>query len=315
MRILAVIAFLLVSFSGFSSDTLSVILRNQYHSRLSSVDVIINGRNYTTDDKGAVTIELNGADSLFIIAPACEELKIPISKVPASRRVELEKVFEWKDILNPGFYIAHGGLWLILLIVFAETGLFVGFFLPGDALLFVTGILSDKIVGGALFYTHNGWLDLLILWTLISLAGILGNFVGYWFGLKSGHFLYHRKDTWFFKKKYLLQAHDFYEKNGGQAIILARFLPFIRTFAPIVAGIVEMDKKKFTYYNIIGCVIWVGSMLIGGKFLQRWIYNNTQNHFDLKEHLEVIVIGIVAITTLPVIWKVFLSKKKSKTKA
>lgn len=222
-----------------------------------------------------------------------------------------------KDIFNPQFYIEHGGLWMILFIVFAETGLFAGFFLPGDALLFVTGIFSstDKngpgIVSSALFETHNQWADLAILLILISLAGIIGNFVGYWFGKRSGPFLYHRKDTFFFKKKYLQQAHDFYEKNGGGAIIVARFVPFVRTFAPIVAGIVQMDWKKFAFYNITGCILWVGSMLVAGHFLQTWILH--QFNFDLKEHLEVIVIGIVAVTTFPVIWKVFLSKKKTET--
>ncbi|MDQ2718747.1 MAG: VTT domain-containing protein [Bacteroidota bacterium] len=212
-----------------------------------------------------------------------------------------------KELLNPQFYIQHGGLWMILFIVFAETGLFAGFFLPGDALLFVTGIYSDQIVSAALFPSQNEWLDLGVLWFLITIAGILGNFIGYWFGKKSGPFLYERKDTFFFKKKYLLQAHDFYEKNGGGAIIIARFVPFVRTFAPIVAGIVEMDVKKFTYYNVLGCTLWVGSMLLGGHFLQRFIFK--EFGFDLKEHLEVIVIGIVVITTFPVIWKVFLSKK------
>ena len=212
------------------------------------------------------------------------------------------------DLLDPQTYINNGGLWMIVFIVFAETGLFAGFFLPGDALLFVTGIYSSDIVSGALFDTNNQWADLGILWVLITIAGIIGNFVGYWFGKKSGHFLYERKDTFFFKKKYLRQAHDFYEKNGGTAIIVARFLPFVRTFAPIVAGIVEMDKKKFAYYNIVGCMLWVGSMLVGGHFLQAWVYK--QFDFDLKEHLEVIVIGIVAFTTLPVIWKVFISKRK-----
>ncbi len=221
----------------------------------------------------------------------------------------------FKELLNPQFYIEHGGLWMILFIVFAETGLFAGFFLPGDALLFVTGIFSSTtktgpgIVASALFETNSQWADLGILWVLISIAGIAGNFVGYWFGKKSGPFLYERKDTFFFKKKYLLQAHDFYEKNGGGAIIIARFIPLVRTFAPIVAGIVKMDKKKFAYYNIVGSMLWVGSMLVGGHFLQRLIYK--EFNFDLKEHLEVIVIGIVAITTFPVIWKVFLSKKKT----
>ncbi len=125
---------------------------------------------------------------------------------------------------------------------------------------------------------------------------------------KSGHFLYERKDSFFFKKKYLRQAHDFYEKNGGTAIIVARFLPFVRTFAPIVAGIVEMDKKKFAYYNIVGCMLWVGSMLLGGHFLQTWLLK--QFNLDLTEHLEVIIIGIIALTTIPVIWKVFISRTK-----
>ncbi len=215
-----------------------------------------------------------------------------------------------KDLLNPQFYIEHGGLWMIIFIVFAETGLFAGFFLPGDALLFVTGIYSDRIVSAALFPSNNEWLDLGILWLLITAAGIIGNFFGYWFGYKSGPFLYERKDSFFFKKKHLAQAHEFYEKNGGGAIIIARFIPFIRTFAPIVAGIVKMDKKKFTYYNILGCALWVGSMLLGGHFLQKLIYK--EFGFDLKEHLEVIVIGIVIVTTFPVLWKVFSGKKKPK---
>ena len=223
-----------------------------------------------------------------------------------------------RELLNPQFYIENGGLWMILFIVFAETGLFVGFFLPGDALLFVTGIFSSTtttvkhgmvkgIVSSALFETHNQWVDLGILWVLISIAGIAGNFTGYWFGKKSGPFIYHRKDTFFFKKKYLRQAHDFYDQRGGIAIVIARFVPIVRTFAPIVAGIVQMDKKKFAFYNIMGCMLWVATMLVGGHFLQRLIYR--EFHFDLKEHLEVIVLGIVVITTFPVIWKLFFSKK------
>lgn len=215
-----------------------------------------------------------------------------------------------KDLLNPQFYIEHGGLWMIIFIVFAETGLFAGFFLPGDALLFVTGIYSDQIVTAALFPSHNEWLDLSILWLLITIAGVIGNFVGYWFGRKSGPFLYERKDSFFFKKKHLMQAHDFYERNGGGAIIIARFVPFVRTFAPIVAGIVKMDRKKFAYFNFLGCVLWVGSMLLGGHFLQRLIMK--EFNFDLKEHLEVIVIGIVVVTTFPVLWKVLMPKKKPK---
>lgn len=218
-----------------------------------------------------------------------------------------------KDLLNPEFYIDHGGLWMVLFIVFAETGLFAGFFLPGDALLFVTGIYSQRIIGSALFSSNSEWADLGVLWLLITVAGILGNFAGYWFGYKSGPFLYERKDSFLFKKKHLIQAHDFYEKNGGVAILLARFVPFIRTFAPIVAGIVKMNTKKFSFYNILGCVLWVGSMLLGGHFLQKLV--EKEFNFDLKQHLEAIVLVIIVVTTFPVLWKMFSGKRKPRALA
>jgi len=214
----------------------------------------------------------------------------------------------FKDLLNPEFYIEHGGLWILLFIVFAETGLLAGFFLPGDSLLFVAGIYSDKLANEVIV-SGNEFVDLLVLLILISIAGILGNFVGYWFGKKSGPFIYHRKDTFFFKKKYLNQAHEFYEKHGGTAIVFARFLPIVRTFAPVIAGVVDMDRKKFAYYNIVGSIAWVFSMLLAGHFLQKIILS--QFGFDLKEHLEVIVLGIVLVTTLPVLIKIF-SKSKNK---
>ncbi len=218
--------------------------------------------------------------------------------------------FVWTNLLQPQWYINNGGLWFIIFVVFAETGLFAGFFLPGDSLLFVTGIYSDELIQqGLQFDSGSAFLNLVLLGLLISTAGIIGNYVGYWFGRKSGPFLFERKDTFFFKKKYLYQAKDFYDKHGGGAIVMARFLPIVRTFAPIVAGIVQMDKKKFTFYNIVGSFAWVFSMLFAGHYLQKFILNSFG--FDLKQHLEVIVIGIVVITTAPVIIKMFFSKKKS----
>lgn len=215
--------------------------------------------------------------------------------------------FNWMHLLQPQWYIENGGLWFIVLVVFAETGLFAGFFLPGDSLLFVTGIYSNDLISAGLkFNTHSSIANLVILGVVISTAGILGNFVGYWFGRKSGPFLFERKDTFFFKKKYLFQAKDFYDKHGGGAIVMARFLPIVRTFAPIIAGIVQMDKKKFTFYNFIGSMAWVFSMLFAGHYLQRFILN--EFGFDLKKHLEVIVIGIVVLTTAPVIIKIITSK-------
>lgn len=217
--------------------------------------------------------------------------------------------FHWTQLLQPQWYIENGGLWFIVFAIFAETGLFAGFFLPGDSLLFVTGIFSNELVKTGLGVdTGNTFVNLLILSVIISLAGIVGNFIGYWFGRKSGPFLFERKDTFLFKKKYLFQAKDFYDKHGGAAIIMARFLPIIRTFAPIVAGIVGMDKKKFTYYNVVGSIAWVFSMLFAGHYLQKLF--ESQFNFDLKKHLELIVIGIVLITTAPVIIKLFFSRKK-----
>jgi membrane-associated protein len=220
--------------------------------------------------------------------------------------------FHWSQLLQPQFYIEHGGLWLILFVVFAETGLFVGFFLPGDSLLFVAGIYSSNLAN-EFIPTGNEYLDLLFLMLLISAAGIAGNTVGYWFGRKVGPAMYNWKENMLFKRRYLEQAHEFYEKHGGGAIIVARFIPIVRTFAPIVAGIVQMDKKKFVFFNIVGCFAWVFSMLFAGHFLQKWILN--QFGFDLKDHLEVIVLGIVLVTTAPVFIKLFTGKKKNKKDA
>jgi len=144
--------------------------------------------------------------------------------------------------------------------------------------------------------------------TQISVTGIIGNALGYWFGKKSGPFLFHRKDNFFFKRRYLYQAKEFYDKHGGQAVVFARFLPIIRTFAPIVAGIVDMDRKKFMYYNVIGCLAWVFAMLFGGHYLQKFVL--MKFNFDLTKHLEVIVIGIIVVTTFPVLLKLFFGKRK-----
>ena len=215
--------------------------------------------------------------------------------------------FHWTNLLQPQFYIEHGGLWLILFVVFAETGLFAGFFLPGDSLLFVAGIYSTNLAN-EFIPTGNEVFDLLLIMMLISAAGIIGNTTGYWFGRKVGPAMYQWKENMFFKQRYLQQAHEFYEKHGGGAIIVARFIPIVRTFAPIVAGIVQMDQKKFSFFNVVGCVAWVGSMLFAGHFLQKWIL--AQFGFDLKDHLEIIVLGIVEVTTAPVIMKLVFNKKK-----
>ena len=218
-----------------------------------------------------------------------------------------ELAIHLKDLLNPEFYIQHGGLWLFLFIVFAETGLFAGFFLPGDSLLFVAGIYCNELAA-EFVNLHYDVFNLLLVATLVVGAGVLGNFVGYWFGAASGPYLFTRKDSFFFKRKHLNTAKEFYEKHGAGAIVFARFLPIIRTFAPIVAGIVRMDKGKFTLYNIVGCISWAIAMLFAGHYLYQFFLS--QFGFDLKSKLEIIVFGIIFVTTVPVIIKL-LRKEKS----
>ena len=218
--------------------------------------------------------------------------------------------FDWKNLIDPLFYINFSidgvkvGLWLVLFIVFAETGLFAGFFLPGDSLLFLAGIYSRELIENFMF-VDSDFLNVVILAALVAVAGILGNTVGYWFGAKSGYYLYNKQDTFWFKKKYLVQSKDFFEKHGGRAIILARFLPIFRTFAPIVAGIVMMEKKKFMLYNVISSIVWSFSLILAGHYLYGFLLENYE--IDLKQHIEMIVIVFVVITIVPVILK--FSKK------
>lgn len=197
--------------------------------------------------------------------------------------------------------IYHGGLYVLLLVIFAETGLLIGFFFPGDSLLFAAGIYTTEL-SKSFFDVHYS-----IIIVLVIIASILGNLAGFWFGSKTGPLLYERKETWLFKRKHVIKAHDFYEKYGKGTIFLAKFLPIIRTFAPIVAGVVKMDKKTFHFYNVVGSICWVSSMMLAGHFLQNWVQQ--KYGYSLKDHIEAITIIIILITTLPVIYKLFFGKK------
>lgn len=197
--------------------------------------------------------------------------------------------------------IQNGGLYVLLFVVFAETGLFVGFFLPGDSLLFAAGIYIEDL-SKEFFDIHYAFVLLLVI-----LASVLGNIVGYWFGNKTGPLLFERRETWIFKPKYLVRAKNFYDKYGKATIFLAKFLPMIRTFAPIVAGIVNMPRATFLFYNITGSIAWVCSMMLGGYFLQTWA--EKEFGISLKDHIEAITVFIVLVTTLPVLYKIFFGKK------
>jgi len=203
----------------------------------------------------------------------------------------IEQFIKW--IIN------NGGLYFLLFVVFAETGLFVGFFFMGLLVNELAGLPAD---------THHpfGFYHVLIILMVIA-ASVLGNIVGYWFGYKAGPLLFERKDTWIFKKKHLVRAKDFYDHYGKATIFLAKFLPIIRTFAPIVAGIVKMSKPHFIFYNIAGSIAWVCSMMLGGFFLQTWV--ERKFGLSLKDHIEAITIVIILITTLPVLYKLFFAKK------
>jgi membrane-associated protein len=216
----------------------------------------------------------------------------------------LENFIDW--IIN------YGGLYILLLVVFAETGLFVGFFFPGDSLLFAAGVFLDKIANSFIGVDQNApivfsWPHIVII-IMVIIASILGNIVGYWFGRKTGPLLYDRRETLLFKRKHLVRATEFYKKYGKGTIFLAKFLPIVRTFAPIVAGIVKMERGSFMFYNVIGSLAWVCSMMLSGYFLDSWVQRKFG--FSLKDHIEAIAIGIILVTTLPVLWKLFFSKKE-----
>ena len=291
-----------------AQDSVTLSLMNQYKKEVQNAVVSINNTNYISNKKGLITFPGMNVDSVMIIKSGYTNKTIYKKDFQQENQVLVNKEFTWTDLFTPMFYIIYGGLWLLLLIIFAETGLFVGFFFPGDSLLFVAGILSTPLVDSISLNTGNDFINLLIISGLCSIAGILGNMVGYFTGLKVGPVMFSWKDRFLFKKKYLIQAKEFYEKHGGGAIIFARFLPLIRTFAPIVAGIVAMDKKKFIFYNIVGCIAWVTSMLFIGHYLNEFC--KKQFGIDLEKHLEIIVIGIVLVTTAPVLIKLISGKKK-----
>jgi membrane-associated protein len=199
----------------------------------------------------------------------------------------VEGIFDFlKELVNPESIIQYGGIYLLLFVVFAETGLFVGFFLPGDSLLFTAGLLCST----GILIIHPAFL---VLW--IILVAIAGNMVGYSFGKRVGKLLFRRKSSFFFKHEHLVTANEFYQKYGRKTIILSRFLPIVRTFAPIVAGIVKLDYYKFFIFSTIGAVLWVNILVLAGYFMGVYVPNT-------KEYLEYIIIFLIVITTIPFVY-------------
>ena len=202
------------------------------------------------------------------------------------------------DFFNPESIIRYGGITLLLLIIFTETGIFFGFFLPGDSLVFVAGILCE-----------SEYLDMnvFVLWPMLIAAAATGSMVGYWFGSRAGNYLAHRKENFFYKRRYLDMTKSFYDQYGGWAFILGRFLPIIRTFVPIFAGLAHINYNKFIFFNIIGATIWISTMLFAGYGLG--------NMFPaLTEHLESIVFGMIVLSTIPVLIAWFRQRRLFKGK-
>jgi membrane-associated protein len=203
---------------------------------------------------------------------------------------------EW--IQQLGFWGGHLAIWAI---VFAESGLFFGFFLPGDSLLFTAGFLASVTVpslGGPLLN-----IQLLVLGCFI--CAVLGDSVGYWTGKKFGRGLFKKEDSWFFKKKYLEAAQKFYDKHGKKAIVLARFTPIVRTFAPIVAGIAGMNYRSFITYNLVGGFAWTFGLCYLGYVLGNIIP-------DVDKYLLPIVAAIIVISLLPSVMHLYQERQQSR---
>ncbi|MFI5149834.1 MAG: DedA family protein [Bacteroidia bacterium] len=191
------------------------------------------------------------------------------------------------NIFKPSDLIEHGGLILLLFIVFAETGLLVGFFLPGDSLIFTSGLLCATKPA---FLMH---IPILYLVLYMALAAILGNMAGYIFGRQVGPALFKREDSFIFKKRYVSITRDFYARHGGKTLILGRFLPIIRTFAPILAGVIRIGFVRFMLYNIIGAVLWISGLTLIGYYLG-------SRFPGIEDYLGLIIAGLIIITAIPV---------------
>lgn len=193
--------------------------------------------------------------------------------------------------------IRAGGPLLVCIIVFVETGLFVGFFLPGDSLLVTAGVFAAA-----------GTIELRWLLLPVMLCAIVGDQVGYWIGRGAGASLYKRKESFFFRRSHLQRAHDFYEKYGGKTIILARFVPIVRTFCPPVAGAAGMSYSRYLAYDIFGGILWVGGMIGGGYMLGRSIPN-------VGQKIHYVIAAVVLLSLLPAVISILRERKHAKAGA
>ena len=197
-------------------------------------------------------------------------------------------------IYDVEFLVRTGGLLALITIVFTETGLLLGFFLPGDSLLVTAGIFAAR-----------GDLDLMTLNASLSLAAIAGDTVGYGIGMRTGPKIFTREDSLFFNRKHLISAKEFYDRHGGFTIFIARFMPIIRTFAPVVAGVGAMQYRKFITYNVFGGIFWVMTTTLAGYFLGTMIPN-------IQERIHVVIAIVIVLSLLPAAIKIAAEKWKAR---
>ncbi len=186
----------------------------------------------------------------------------------------------WHQLSDLEGLIRWGGYFVITAIIFAETGLLLGFFLPGDSLLVTAGLLCG-----------TGLLNIWLLGILVTVAAIVGQSLGYAIGKAAGPPLFKREDSRFFKRHYLVQAHQFYEKHGGKTVVIARFMPIFRTFVPVVAGAAAMEFRAYTIFNVVGAALWVWSMLIIGYLLG--------NIPGVRQHIDIVIIVVILLSLMP----------------
>lgn len=204
-----------------------------------------------------------------------EGLQDLIAQIPS-----IEEIIRW------------GGTLALIAIVFAETGLLVGFFLPGDSLLVTAGLFAAR-----------GDLNVVMLLVTLSIAAVVGDAVGYAIGRRLGPKLFKKEDSLLFKRKHLVKAHEFYERYGGKTIVIARFVPIIRTFAPTVAGAAEMTYSKFAMFNVFGGILWVFSMVLGGYALGSVIPN-------IDKYIHYVIIIVVFLSLLPPVYEWWRERRR-----
>ncbi|MFN5183873.1 MAG: DedA family protein [Bacteroidota bacterium] len=201
----------------------------------------------------------------------------------------MQELWEFiKKLTDPESILQYGGLALLLIVIFAETGLLIGFFLPGDSLVFISGLFCSV---KPQYLSHTPFF---LLFLYMTTAAVVGNFFGYFFGLKSGEKLFTKDDNLIFKKRYLISTKDFYDKHGSKALIIGRFFPIIRTFAPILAGAIKLPLKKFAFLNVVGAIAWMGSICGAGYFLG-------EKYPETEKHLGKIITVMLIFTTLPIL--------------